>query len=113
LHRKIAAHFLSPERIRAATPPDGVQPTFTLLGGRGGSGKSWFKGKVYDPNKAIVLDADEIKGMLPEYEGWNAHQVHEESSDILEGLLRKARELGLNVVLDGTLKTAKSALDKV
>lgn len=113
LHRKIYEHFLSRERREAAKPPDGVQPTFTLLGGRGGSGKSWFKGKVYDPNKAIVLDADEIKAMLPEYEGWNAHQVHEESSDILEVLLSDARAYGLNVVLDATMKTAKSALNKV
>lgn len=113
LHREIYQKLMSPERIAAATPADGEQPTFTLLGGRGGSGKSWFKGKVYDHDKAIVLDADEIKGMLPEYEGWNAHQVHSESSDILETVLSTARALGLNVVLDATLKTAAGALAKV
>lgn len=113
LHREIYDHFLSPQRVEAAMPPEGQEPTLTILGGRGGSGKSWFKGKVYDPDKAIVLDADEIKGMLPEYEGWNAAQVHEESSDILKNLLGACRQLGVNVVLDGTLNTAKSALDKV
>lgn len=113
IHKKIYDHFLSPERVEAATPADGEQPTFTILGGRGGSGKSWFKGKVYDPDKAIVLDADEIKGMLPEYEGWNAAQVHEESSDIMNNILMMARENGLNVVLDGTLNTTKSAMQKV
>jgi predicted kinase len=84
-----------------------------MLGGRGGSGKSWVKGQVYDPEKAIVLDADEIKGMLPEYEGFNAAQVHEESSDILESIMTGAMSLGLNVVLDATMKTEKSALRKV
>jgi predicted ABC-type ATPase len=113
VHREIYQHFLSPERIQAATPAAGEKPTFTILGGRGGSGKSWFAGKVYDPNKAIVLDADEIKGMLPEYEGWNAAQVHEESSDIMNAVLGSARAMGLNVVLDGTLATKKSALQKV
>jgi predicted ABC-type ATPase len=113
LHREIYDHFLSEQRVDAATPPDGEKPTFTILGGRGGSGKSWFKGKAYDPDKSIVLDADEIKGMLPEYEGWNAAQVHEESSDILKNLLNACRQLGVNVVLDGTLNTSKSAIDKV
>lgn len=113
VHRKIYQHFLSNEAIDAATPADGEKPTFTILGGRGGSGKSWFSGKVYDPKKAIVLDADEIKGMLPEYEGWNAAEVHEESSDIMNTILTTARKMGLNVVLDGTLATKKSALKKV
>lgn len=113
IHDEIFNHFLSEERIAAATPADGESPTFTMLGGRGGSGKSWFKGKVYDPDKAIVLDADEIKGMLPEYEGWNAHQVHEESSDILENLIQTGRDLGLNMVLDATMKTSKSAIQKI
>jgi predicted ABC-type ATPase len=113
LHTKIFEHFLSPERVKAAIPADGEKPTFTILGGRGGSGKSWFKGKVYDGDKAIVLDADEIKGMLPEYEGWNAHTVHEESSDILKNLIKASRKLGLNVVLDGTLNTSQSAIQKV
>lgn len=112
-HREIYQHFLSPERIKAATPDGGQAPTFTILGGRGGSGKSWFAGKVYDPGKNIVLDADEIKGMLPEYEGWNAAQVHEESSDIMNTILNTARAMGLNVVLDGTLATKASALKKV
>lgn len=98
---------------KAAIPADGEAPTFTILGGRGGSGKSQFKGLVYDPDKCIVLDADHIKSMLPEYEGWNAATVHEESSDILERALAKARERGLNVVLDATMKTAKSAIAKV
>ena len=96
-----------------AKPAKGEKPTFTILGGRGGSGKSSFKNNVYDPNKCIVLDADAIKEMMPEYEGWNAFQVHEESSDIVEAALEFARINGLNVVLDATMKTAKTAIAKV
>jgi len=112
-HREIVKHFLSPERIKAATPDPGEEPTLTLLGGRGGSGKSWFKGKAYDPNKTITIDADEIKGMLPEYEGWNAFQVHEESSDLSKRLARAARELGLNVVIDATMQSSKSPMRNI
>lgn len=112
-HAEIINEIFSPERVEAATPAEGEKPVFIMLGGRGGSGKSWFKGKVYDPARSIVLDADEIKGKLDEYEGWNAAQVHEESSDILEKAIAAARAAGLNVVLDATMKTTKSALKKV
>ena len=105
--------LLSPERVKAATPAPGERPTFIALGGRGGSGKSSLNGRVYDESRAVVLDADHIKGMIPEYAGWNAHQVHEESSDVLESVMRIAQVLGLNIVLDATMKTGKSIVDKV
>lgn len=79
----------------------------------GNSGKSSFVGQVYDPKTSIVLDADHIKSLLPEYEGWNAAQVHEESGEIFDSLVKECRELGVNVVLDKTMKTAKSALKDV
>lgn len=105
--------LLSPERIKAARPLQGEQPAFIILGGRGGSGKSSFKGEVYEPDRCIVLDADHIKSMLPEYEGWNAHQVHEESGELFDHVADFARIMGLNVVLDKTMKTAKSAIADV
>jgi predicted ABC-type ATPase len=114
--KRVQKHFpglMSAERIAAATPADGEKPTFTILGGRGGSGKSWFEDNIYDPNKAIVLDADHIKGMMPEYEGWNAAQVHEESGEIFDRITDAARTLGLNVVHDATMKTAKGAIARV
>jgi predicted kinase len=84
-----------------------------MLGGRGGSGKSWFKDNLYDPAKFVILDADSIKEMLPEYEGWNAYQVHEESSDVLEQTMSTCIKLGINVVLDMTMKTPKSAINRL
>ncbi len=105
--------LLAPDRVKAATPPNGERPTFIALGGRGGSGKSALNGLVYEESRAVVLDADHIKGMLPEYAGWNAHQVHEESSHVLESVLAMAKILGVNVVLDATMKTGKSIESKV
>jgi predicted kinase len=113
LHGRIMQEMLHPDKLRAAMPPMGEKPTFMILGGRGGSGKSWFKNNVYDPSKFVILDADEIKAKLPEFDGWNAAEVHEESSDILEQMLTTCIKNGLNVVLDGTMKTAASALAKV
>jgi predicted kinase len=113
LHGRIMQDLLSPDKLRAALPPLGEKPRFMILGGRGGSGKSWFKNNAYDPSKFVILDADEIKAMLPEFEGWNAQDVHEESSDILEQMLTACIKNGLNVVFDGTMKTASSAIAKV
>lgn len=110
LHHKIMDEILSPQRQKAATPEEGEAPTFKILGGRGGSGKSWFEGKVYDPDKAIVLDADDIKSRLPEYEGWNAAQVHEESGDLFDRITALAKDLGLNIVHDATMKSEEKAV---
>lgn len=113
LHHKIIGELLSPDAVKRATPAPGEKPTFIILGGRGGSGKSSFAGTVYDPQKAIVLDADHIKGMIPEYEGWNAASVHSESGEIFDKVVELARALGISVVLDKTMKTAKSAIADV
>jgi predicted ABC-type ATPase len=105
LHAKILAKIMSPEARQKARPKAGEKPCLTLLGGRGGSGKSKLKGVCYDPDTAIVLDADEIKKELPEYEGWNAGQVHEESSEVLDRMAVLCRRLNLNVVIDATMKS--------
>jgi predicted ABC-type ATPase len=96
-------------KMAGAVPEDGMPPTFTILGGRGGSGKSWFKNKVYDPDKAIVIDSDEIKKMLPEYKGWNAAQLHEEATGIFDKITDVAMSGGLNVVHDSTMKSTEKA----
>jgi len=111
LHKKILNNLFL--HANMTKPPKGEKPTFIVLGGRGGSGKSKFNGLVYDKSKYIVLDADAIKEMLPEYKGYNAFEVHEESSDILNKALKIARKRGLNVVLDGTMKTLDSTEKKI
>lgn len=111
LHNEILEKIF--ENAKNAKPKDGEQPKVIFLGGRGGSGKSKFDGLVYDKQNYIVLDADAIKEMIPEYQGYNAYQVHEESSAILNKALQKAREKGLNVVLDATMKTLSSTEKKI
>lgn len=106
-HKEIIKELF--KNAKNAKPKNGEKPTFMFLGGRGGSGKSKFDGLVYDKNNYIVLDADAIKELLPEYKGYNAFEVHEESSDILKQALRKAQKEGLNVVLDATMKSLPSS----
>lgn len=105
--------LLSESASAAATPEAGMAPTFTILGGRGGSGKSQLAGVVYDPAKAIVMDSDNIKRMLPEYQGWNAGQVHEEAGDIMDRATAEAKGRRLNIVHDSTMKTPGKAVGLV
>jgi predicted ABC-type ATPase len=110
LHDSIIEQIFTPEAVAAATPAKGEKAIFTILGGRGGSGKSWFTtaGPLKGQN-AILLDNDSIKSKLPGYEGWNAAQFHEEASDIFNRADQLARSLGLNVTHDATMRTAKTA----
>lgn len=111
LHDKIIKSILTDDVMKRAKPAPGEKPTFVVLGGRGGSGKSSFtNGTIneFDPNKFLVMDPDAIKEALePPYEGWNANQVHEESSYIFDKIMESAQQMGLNIVSDATLKSNK------
>ena len=91
LHEKIREDIVY-KRIKPSMISE--QPRIMIvLGGRPGSGKtSGFRGLVYD-DSFIVLDADEIKAMLPEYKGWNSKEVHEESGDIVEQCLQACKKI--------------------
>ena len=109
VHKKILDEIFTPEAIAAALPAEGEKPVLTMLGGRGGSGKSWLtnqeKGGPVDGSKALLLDSDHIKGRLPGYEGWNAAMFHEESTDILNMADDRAIALGIHAIHDATLKS--------
>jgi predicted ABC-type ATPase len=109
VHEQMLAKTFEPDAITAATPAAGEQPTFYVLGGRGGAGKSWFSkspDSPFDTSKTIYVNTDDYKEALPEYEGWNAALVHEESSDIAESAHEIASRAGLNVTFDATLKSS-------
>jgi hypothetical protein len=103
LHDEIVDRFLA-----GRTPV--ANPTAVVLGGGPASGKSTLEKaeKLSEGNKVLV-NADDIKELLPEFrEGkarGDAHAssfVHEESSDVSKLLTRVAAEKGYNIVLDGT-----------
>ncbi len=111
LHDKIIKEFVT-DKITPQMISE--QPRILItLGGRPGSGKSsCLNGLVYD-DSFIILDPDAIKTRLPEYKGWNAEEVHEESGDILEKCLQVAKKLNLSVVIESTMGTTGSTLRRI
>lgn len=114
-HAEIFEKIFTPQAIAAATPKPGEKPVVHLLGGAGGSGKSWFTGPEGTIKKEgkLYLNSDDIKEMLPGYEGWNAPLMHEESSDAFKMAEKFARGMGLNVIIDGTMGSKKSLEDRI
>lgn len=129
LHEIIKNYYFSADKMSKAMPKPGQKPMLVMLGGRAGAGKSWFtnkeEGGLYNPDEFIVLDADAIKGgikddkgnwlcpPIPEYEGWNAGTVHEESSDLNKKLIDYAMKAGLNVIIDGTMNSPEKAVKQI
>lgn len=122
LHNKIIGRLIA-EKYKAATPKPGEKPTFQILGGRGGSGKSTFNKKksdagVYHSDNVIVIDPDALKEELANesgegWEGWKAKAYHEESSDLSKKLMKVAKRLGLNIVMDITMSSADKQIDEL
>lgn len=123
LHNEIIAKILTPEKVKACKPKNGEKPKFVMFGGRGGSGKSWFTDKkraetegrevMFNADNYLVLDADELKKYIPEFEGWNAGEVHEESSYLNKKIKSIAMSLGMNIIIDGTMNYNPKKPDKV
>lgn len=87
IHREFQAGILTPETKAAS----GTRPQLVLLLGPPGSGKSYAGRPIAKQmeqafgGKFAEVDADAAKAALPEYRGWNAGQLHEESSHMVEG----------------------------
>lgn len=87
LHREFQASILTPNTKAAS----GTRPQLVLLLGPPGSGKSYAGRPIAKQmeqefgGKFAEVDADAAKAALPEYRGWNAGQLHEESSHMVEG----------------------------
>lgn len=111
LHDEIIDSYINEANITRCRPADGKSPTYVVLGGRGGSGKSSFtngKIKEFDSAHFLNLNSDDIKERLrPPYKGWNAFSVHEESSDVFDAVMKRAQELNLNIINDATLRNAR------
>lgn len=98
LHREIVN-----EVVAGGDPP----PTVTILGGGGGAGKSTIVNKYGLGKSQAVVNADDIKEKIPEYQKLvkagdmgAAAFVHEESSKIAKDVQAEARNRGVGVLLD-------------
>ena len=111
LHKDIIAKFKE-----GVVCIENNKPIAILMGGSPASGKSTFL-REYAPyllkEEILRIDADEVRSMLPEYEGWNASQTHLETKDIVNTLLSD-KTIGLpcdtDIIYDGTMNSNKSYL---
>jgi predicted kinase len=107
-HQKIIDDFIL-KKGNAVKPSPGEKPTVIFLGGPSGSGKTNVISKLIDKSTFVELNSDDIKEKLPEYVGLNATLLHEESADIYDRAKEIARQLGINTILDATLKNTNKA----
>lgn len=103
LHEKIMDKMVNP----ASKVKPGAKPQAVILMGPPGSGKTTAAQKPIMQDLGVefsVFNADDVKAELPEYDGWNAAVVHEESSDVIEKDLipRMMDAADHNIMLDVT-----------
>jgi predicted ABC-type ATPase len=117
LHEQILSEFFSAEAVARATPEDGQAPEAILLGGRGGAGKSTaLKSGTFiglDTNEYLTVNADELMTHLPGFQGHLAGAYNAEGQYLAEKAEHLARNAGLNVIYDATLKSTQPAVDRV
>jgi predicted kinase len=81
------------------------------------AGKSTLANPIARRMNAAIIDSDEAKKILPEYDGGiGANAVHEESSALAERVLNMALELGDNVVIPkvgGTVGSIEKLVNKL
>ena len=109
LHQEIIDHTLTEETKAKYNE----RPVAVLLIGPPGAGKSSAGNPIINDlgvNFATVNN-DEVKGALPEYKGWNAAMVHEESAKIVEDMMMpKAMKEQHHMIVDGVGNTAAKML---
>lgn len=87
-------------RLDPPEAPVKAEKKAVIILGPPASGKSTFANPIARKMNAAILDADEAKKVLPEYQGGiGANAVHEESSIIAGALEEYATALGTNVVI--------------
>lgn len=102
LHDDIIAQFFK--------QTDGPQ-TAAIFGGPSGSGKSQLlKHVLGDKDNYIYINNDEIKKLLPGYNGANANFFHSEARDITDKLIAKALSAKSNIIYDTTLRDYDKAM---
>jgi predicted ABC-type ATPase len=75
-----------------------------FMAGAPGSGKTEIVNKhlVEVFENCIIADADEIRKLIPQYNGSNSHKVHRAASRGIDILYDGALKHGFNILVDGT-----------
>ncbi len=107
LHNKIVAELFAGVRCVKKGAPIAV-----FTGGAPAAGKTTYLNKIANyllTPDVFKLDADHIRELLPEYQGWNANTTHRETQDIVNELLDNIGDgsCRYDFVYDGTMNKAQ------
>lgn len=103
------AEALAFKELKTEILPVARDRELTIVLGPPAAGKSTIANELAVANRSAILDSDEIKKALPEYEGGvGAAAVHEESSELAKALQSLMIERGTNIVLPKVGHTASS-----
>ena len=108
VHEPIIKHFLND---KAAAKP-GERPKAVFLIGPFGAGKSTQAHLVNDimPHYTL-LNPDDIKQQMPDDQGWNATNLHEESSHINKQIASRAQAANHSLLYDGSGQNSQKMND--
>jgi predicted kinase len=94
------AETLAWRELEKDAEPVAREKQVTIILGPPAAGKSTIANDLAIANKAAILDSDEIKAALPEFDGGiGAAAVHSESSTLAKALQSKMASRGTNIVL--------------
>lgn len=103
------AESLAFRELNLEPQPVARDKQLTIILGPPAAGKSTIANEIAVANKSAILDSDEIKKTLPEYEGGiGASAVHEESSELARALQDLMILRGTNITLPKVGHTASS-----
>lgn len=85
------------------------QPTTIFMAGSPGAGKTEFSRRLAESfnQKPVLVDADEIRKVIPNYSGKNAYLFQKAATKGVNLLYDYVCKNGLNVIIDGTFAYAQ------
>jgi len=102
VHDEIIGHFES----QFGAPQE--YPVAVVTGGLPGAGKTAGLRQTVDLDRFTNVNSDDVKTLLPEYNGANAAWLHEESDHVARIVLSRAVDRRQNVIIDTTMRTGGS-----
>ena len=99
------------------------KPSFILIGGQAGSGKSGLVSKKFieKNTNAIIIDQDELRPKFPREKYKQIHDGYTERqeflilnpyiADVIQGLIERASKKGYNIILESALQDPAAFID--
>lgn len=105
--RELIKHFADPDRFASSRPPVSL-----FMAGSPGAGKTEFSKRLveqFSGKPPVRIDADEIRDLLPGYNGTNASLFQKACTIGVNKLLNHVIKKDIDFILDGTFAYAHAA----